>query len=174
MLKDKKGNWVETIEVTEDLWKTTIKETRNGVLKLLEDARKLLNCGGNEAICAGLYTYAIEEYGKLLLLKQYHPSAGIVKIKYKTGFRNHTEKFRIAVKSLPAECTTLKRGIFDTGIFDAKVFDTEKVVADFEARMAVFYSDFLDSGDGIKAVPQVDKELLGKGIEKLRTITLGT
>jgi len=174
MLKDKNGKWVELLEITEDLWKRSIQETLNGVLKLLESAEKLLDNGGNETICAGLYTFAVEEYGKILLLKQYTASNGKVKIKYRNEFRYHPKKFEIAAKNLPSECTTLSRGLFDPEIFDPSIFDTKRVIADLEARMAVFYCDFSDSGDSIKPTPQVDKELLNKVIKKLQTIALGT
>ena len=162
------------LEIKEELWQKSIQETLNGVIMLLNSAEKLLENGGNEAICAGLYTYAVEEYGKFLLLKKCNPSNGKVKIKYKNGFLNHDEKFQIATKALPEECLALSRGMFDPRIFDPKIFDTERVVADFEARMAVFYCDFSDSGDGIKPVPQVDKQLLKKAIQKLQIITFGT
>lgn len=172
MLKDKNGKWVETLEITEDLWKKMMQETLNGVFKLLDSAEKHLDNGGNEAICAGLYTYAVEEYGKILLLQQYKPSSGKVKIKYKNGFRNHVAKFSMAINNLPDECITLRQGVFVSGIFDPKIFDAGQI-ADCEARLAIFYSDFTDTDDNIKPVPSVDKNRLKKAINQLRTIALG-
>ena len=173
-MKDAKGHWVEFLEIKEELWKKSIQETLNRIPKLLESAEKLLDNGGNEAICSGLYTYAVEEYGKVLLLKQCSPSDGKVKIKYKNGFLNHDEKFKVAAEALPEECKILSSGLWDSAIWDVDIFDTERVVADFEARMAIFYCDFLDSGDDIKPVPQVDKARLKKAINKLRLKALGT
>lgn len=173
MLKDKNGDWVKILEITEELWKSVIKEIPQGILRLLESSERLLDNGGNEAICAGLYTYAVEEYGKLLLLKGYSPIAGKVEIKYKNEFRYHPPKFEKAIKALPGECLTLSRGVFDPAIFDPAIFDTG-LVANLEARTGVFYCDFLDSGDGIKPVPEVDKELLRKAIGELRKTVLGT
>ncbi len=169
MLKDDKGDWVEILEITEEVWKKCIQETLQGVLELLESAEKLLDNGGNEAICTGLYTYAVEEYGKILLLKQYTPSKGKVQVKYKKEFRNHTKKFEIAIKTLPSECTTLHEGAFDETVFDPEFFDV-KSVADWEARMAVFYCDFSNSGDSIKPIPTVDRKLLKDALSKLREI----
>lgn len=174
MLKDKNGDWVKILVITEELWKKIMKETLQRILRLLESAEILLDNGGNGAICAGLYTYALEEYGKMLLLKQSSHVAGKVKIKYKNGFRHHPTKFRLAIKNLPNECTTLRRAIFDPKIFDSNIFDTEQVIADLEARMAVFYTDFLDSGDGVKPIPPVDKKLLKNAIDILRKIAHGT
>ena len=169
MLKGKKRRKVEILEITEELWKRSITETLHGVLELLESAEKLLDNGGNKTICAGLYTFAVEEYGKVLLLNQYIPFKGKVKIKYNREFIDHTKKFEIAVKILPSECTTIHEGIFDEAIFDEEIFDV-KQVADFEARMAVFYCDFSDSGDDIRPVPAVDRTLLKTAIGKLRAI----
>lgn len=75
-----------------------MQETLNGIFALLDSVERLLQNGGNEAIAAGLYMYAVEEYGKLLLLKNYRPSSGKVTIGYKNEFRNHKAKFDIAVK----------------------------------------------------------------------------
>ena len=148
-----------------------MQETLNGIIKLLDSVEKLMQNGGDKAICAGLYTYAIEEYGKLLL-KQYGPSSGKVKIKYRNEFRSHNAKFSIAFKQLPRECTTLHKGIFDPKIFDPQIFDTPEI-ADCENRQAVFYSDFANSG-GIKRVPSVDRNRLEKAVSSLKTIALGT
>lgn len=172
MLKDKDGKWVENLEIAEELWKRTIEETLHGTVRLLQSAEKLLEGGGDEAICAGLYTYAVEEYGKILLLKQYTPSAGKVTIKFKDLFRAHSKKFGAAADNLPKECTTLKGPVFDPRVFDSRVFDTKEVIADFEARTAIFYCDLLDSADGIRPVPQVDMGRLTKAIRTLQTKTL--
>jgi AbiV family abortive infection protein len=137
----------------------------------LESAEKFLDNGGEIAICAGLYTYAVEEYGKLLLLNKCKPSGGMVEIRFRDWFRNHTDKFNIANENLPDECKTLHKGAFSRA-FRSQDFDTE-TVADFEARLAIFYSDFTDRGD-IKRVPSVDKDLLKKAINKLTTIAFGT
>jgi len=173
MLKDKNGNWVRILEITEELWKKMMQETLNGVIKLLESAQRLLDSGGNEAICAGLYSFAVEEYGKILLLKKCTQSCGKVKIKYKNEFRRHDAKFDIAIKNLPDECIKIHEAAFKKEDFEPEDFDTEDVAADFEARLALFYSDFTDLGDGVKSIPLVDKERLKKAISQLRTIALG-
>jgi len=142
-----------------------------GVLELLESAEILLDNGGNEAICAGLYTYAMEEYGKFLLVKQSSRVAGKVKIKYRKGFRNHPEKFRLAIENLPNECTNLGEFGFEKGFEQG--FERGEVILNLEARMAVFYCDFTDSGDGIKSAPPVNKTMLKNAINKLRMIVLG-
>jgi len=174
MLKDKKGNWVEILKIPEELCKKIVQETLKGILRLLDSAQILLDNGGDEAVCAGLYTYALEEYGKILLLKQTSHVAGEVEIEYRKGFRCHRRKFRLALENLPNECKTLYEADFDAEDFESSDFETEDIIADFEARMAVFYSDFTDSGRDIKPVPPVDTKLLRNAMNTLQTIALRT
>ena len=172
MLKDEKGHWVEILEIGEELRKRIIEETLQGILRLLESAEKLLNSEGNVAICLGLYTFAVEEYGKVLLLKKYTSSNGKVKIQYKNGFRNHDTKFILAIKNLPSECITVGMFGFDSG-FD-ECFERGETSSDEEARWAVFYTDILASGDGIKPDPIVDRTLLKNAMRKLCDIASST
>jgi hypothetical protein len=62
-----KGKKPEIIDIEEDLWKQSIKNTYEGTVKKLQSARKLLEF--DKDISAGLYTYALEEFGKMILLK---------------------------------------------------------------------------------------------------------
>ena len=93
---------------------------KNGVLtlilKLLDSAQILFDNKGNVEICAGLYTYAVEEYGKIVLLKKSRKIDGHAKIKYFKGFRDHYTKFRLGIKNPPLECTTLRIGLVDPNI----------------------------------------------------------
>ena len=74
------------------------------------DSRGLLTAAG------GLYTYALEEYGKMLLLGSLPKKGGIVSVSYREIFRSH-RKFEAALGALPAECGQLKRGPFNPAIF---------------------------------------------------------
>ena len=155
-----------------------MQQTLDGIIRLLDASNKLLLNGGNEAICAGLYTYAVEEYGKLLLLKQCVPSNGKVTIDYEKIFRDkrHENKYRAAIENLEKqapECTILMKGLCNSAIFNSQIFDTTApIIVDFKTRMAIFYCDIADSGDGIKQVPPVDKSLLKNAIGKLKIIAL--
>jgi hypothetical protein len=62
-----KGKKPKIIDIEEDLWKQSIKNTYEGTVKKLQSARKLLEF--DKDISAGLYTYALEEFGKMILLK---------------------------------------------------------------------------------------------------------
>jgi hypothetical protein len=161
--------------ISEELWKQLLQETLNGVIKMLDASNLLLSNGGNEAISAGLYTYAVEEYGKILLLKKCVPTNGKVTINYSQIFRDsrHDNKFPSAIKDFEnqaPECIILAKGMFDPAIFDLKIFDnTPPIIADFTTRMAIFYCD-IDSKDKIIQVPAVDKSVLTTAIDKLKTI----
>jgi hypothetical protein len=159
--------------VTEEAWRKIMPEIVARSITLLDFAEKLLDKNGNEVLCAGLYTYAVEEYGKLLLLKKYQPVNGKVEITYRDEFCDHYEKFKEASKLL-SDSTILRRPIFDPAIFDPAIFDTQAVIADFEARMAIFYTDFNNMGDGIVPVPPVERNRLKIEISKLRTIITKT
>jgi hypothetical protein len=77
--------------MTEEIWKNSTHETVNRIMTLLDSSENLLDNGGN--VCTGLYTYAVEEHGKLLFLKKYSPVSDKVTILYRDEFRDHIEKF---------------------------------------------------------------------------------
>jgi AbiV family abortive infection protein len=162
-----------TIVVTEELWKDTMRETIKRILNLLDSSEKLLQNKGDVALCAGLYTYAVEEHGKLLFLQDDVTVSGNVTIVYKEEFRNHAVKIPKALANLPIECKLLRTPIFDPAIFDPNIFDTQEVLADFEARMAIFYTDFKDSRTELLFAPPVEADKLAIAIKKLREIVSG-
>ena len=169
-LKDGKNRWVKNLIISEDLRNKTIEIALQRILKLLDSAQILLDNGGPVTICAGLYTYAVEEYGKIVLLRKSRKIDGHVRVKYKQGFRDHNTKFRFGIKNLPSACITLRIGAFDSNVFDPKIFDTETVIADFKSRMSVFYTNFLESGINIESVPLVSEQKLKIAILTLRKI----
>lgn len=122
-------------------------------------------------VMAGVYTFAIEEYGKLLMLSRLTPMASRVRIPYATGFRNHLEKFNAAIADLPPECTSLA-GAFDPELFDPQIFSTG-VITDFEARQAIFYSDIDETGNGVIGTPQIEMDRLVAAAHSLRNRVLG-
>jgi AbiV family abortive infection protein len=167
----RQGNdWVMTLPISEELWKKAMQESQNRILTLLDSSEKLLDNGGNSALCAGLYTYAVEEYGKILLIKKYPAISGKVTIKYKQEFRKHDKKFEEATKNLPKECIDLKQGCYDPRYYDPMCYDTESVIADFKSRMSIFYTDFTDYATEIKSVPNIDSNKLKIAINELRKV----
>ena len=167
------------ITLTEKTWNDLKQSTLKGIIELLDASQTLLSNNGNKEICAGLYSYAFEEYGKYLRLTDYSPEKNRVEIDYYDIFRErrHEKKFKRASDDLKnrgaVECTILSKGFFDPAIFDPKIFDTRPPVnLDFQARMGVFYCDLNDTKTSIRMTPDVDIVLLEKAIRKLRDIVL--
>ena len=135
----KKGkSWVEYIYITEELRKKIVAIALKRILTLLESAKILLEQGGDPTISAGIYTYAVEEYGKIVLLRESPQIDGKIKVEFRRGFKNHYKKIKLAVDQLPDECKFLRTGIFDPRIFDPNIFDTKTVIAN--SQVLVFIS----------------------------------
>lgn len=47
-------------------------------------------------VAAGIYIYAVEEFGKLLLLKNTNVLNGLRRVVYEKEFLSHTKKFKAA------------------------------------------------------------------------------
>jgi AbiV family abortive infection protein len=164
------------MEISEQLWKDLKENTLEGAKKLLDSADKLLSNDGNVAICAGLYSYAVEEYGKFLILDKYRirkNKVNIQKILFK-GRDSHDFKLEAAFRELPDECKYI--GIRYWGNYFPKNFflkgyfpDESSVHADFKSRMAIFYSGLDDSWKAIKPIPLVSKNNLKVAVDKLKT-----
>lgn len=141
------------------------------IVSNLQATKELLRIQGYEDICAGLYTFAIEEYGKILFLQSIPVSTNnTIKFPYKRdgrkGFLNHDEKFSRALddKQLPDNCKKLSKGGFTDRSFTSTGF-IHDIIADFEARMALFYADFKDA-NSILEPPRVDRQLLARAVDE--------
>lgn len=161
-LKDS-NHWVEKLPISKELRDEMIRETADRMFRKVAAVKEFLKVDGYEDICAGLYTFALEEYGKILLLQSY-PTADIIEIKYKDGFMNHHRKFNLIKDALTSECLELNKGDFNKEEFNPEEFNVD-VAADLDSRLGVFYTDFIDSADGIKRIPTVNKEALEKAVQ---------
>lgn len=168
-------DWVETLPITENLWKQLIQETHASAVRNLDASEKLLSNDGSEVISAGLYTYAVEEFGKLLLLVECTALNRQVVVHFKKMFRQHNYKFQAAIEYLRENapgCLVLSKALFDPSIFDPAIFDTSgaTMVKDFETRSAIFYCDIADSGNRIRPTLEVRKDSLERAIKGLRIV----
>ena len=125
----------------------------------------------DKEVSAGIYVYAVEELGKLEVLKN-------VQNGKLPDFRHHNKKFKKAKEYLDTkkhpECFYLNEGAFDSDAFDTDGFDTE-VAPNTNARLGIFYVDLkYDSINqtvtGIKEIPTVDSKLLGDCIDCLENV----
>jgi len=171
ILNEKNGHSI----TSDTLWKilSLLDATRTLINNIDEDVDEneylsITTSTGDPTVAAGLYTFAVEEYGKYLYLKSLEPIDEKYHVDYWKEFRNHPKKFQRALSNLPKECRLVEKGGFtDTGFTDSG-FNTE-VIANFETRLRIFYSDF-DSYFANKIPtqePPVSAKLLKIGVQKL-------
>jgi hypothetical protein len=166
------------LEIVIGLRNDMVRFIQERIIDNLEATKRFL--GLNETkyddICAGIYTYAIEEYGKILFLNSLNPmlppNNNKIKIKYthdNNGFLDHDHKFNLALndKDLPDSCKVLLKGGFTNTGFTKSGF-TQPTIPDFETRMAVFYADFDENKNynSILTPPQVDRGLLENAVHE--------
>lgn len=135
----------------------------SGIRRILASSRALHRTGsalgprdsdGLLAVAAGLYTYAFEEYGKLLLMERLPEKGGVVSVPYREIFRSHGKKFEAASEALPKECWSAEAGYFDPAYFDPAYFDTwGSLEATFPVRVSMFYLDMDSNGEPVVPIP---------------------
>jgi len=169
-------------------WQSIISDTLWRIRSLLDATRTLLNDidededeneyfsttinTGYPTIAAGLYTFAVEEYGKYLYLKSLEPIDEKYHIDYSNEFTNHNKKFERALSNLPDECKLVNLGEGKDTEFDEPDFHDD-IIANFETRLRIFYSDFDPrfANKIPKWEPPVSAKLLKIGVQKLGEIT---
>jgi hypothetical protein len=167
----------EKIVISEKIWKEIFHDTYENILRKLNAAKILI--GDDAEMSAGLYTYAIEEFGKLLLLNQCIFQNGKCTIKYKDEFINHTYKIETAFDFLQenksGQCISLNAGSFSPCGYSWRGFDIGYLV-DFELRLSIFYCDFLFDDNkkvsGVVTPPMVEEDLLRTAIDELEKVVL--
>jgi len=164
-------------KVDKETWRKLISETLFNIHYILESVQVLLDHdikkrkefpGDHPHVAAGLYTYAIEEFGKYLYLRSLTSNDNNYEIDYFVEFRNHSKKFKRSLTHLPSECKLVHSGDFSNTDYVQSGFNTD-IIADFETRKNIFYSDFEDNQ--IQELPNADVELLQIGVNKLLGIT---
>lgn len=118
-------------------------------------------------VAAGLYTFAVEEYGKVLLLKSYSLISDKINLNY-DEFLHHPTKFKKALEKLPEECRIVNSGDYDSNNYAKSDFNTD-VVADFEARKSIFYSDLAEDNTP-KKLPEVNEITLTAALDRFMDI----
>lgn len=109
-----------------------------------------------------LFSFAVEEFGKAILLRRtYERGEMVSKI---VGFYNHKTKLAAAFTEIPSDFLMLHAGAFQTDAFQPGAFDVDRV-ANFEARMQSMYVDW-DERSGTWIGPtDVDQSRLSVSIE---------
>lgn len=166
------------VSVTKEVWDELKQRTHSGIKEKLAASKQLLDSGGSVEIAAGLYTFAVEEYGKLLLLQKSETvkTSNNRIINYASEFANHKKKIELALDDLQLkrheECYVLN----DEGGFDPRSFSwrgfTIGLLADDKARLAIFLRDLSPPNDKplVQPMPRIEKANLSRAIEGLETV----
>jgi hypothetical protein len=165
----------QEIRVSKTTWNEAKRLIKNGIIKKLSAAKQNINI--DIEIAAGIYIYALEEFGKLLVLKESQTVGGKYIIKYRDGFRSHDFKFSKAFDYLQnngyGKCIILSDdGAFTSDAFSWRSF-TIGLVAQTEARLGIFYIDFTNSENDnyeIMKIPTIDTNKLNEAIKKLEEV----
>lgn len=144
------------------------------IIHNLEATKRLLELGEDyKDVCGGIYTYAVEEYGKILFLNNLNPTPennNKIKVRYtnsSNGFLDHKHKFNLALndQDLPESCKWLRQD-FDPEDYDPNDYDIGSK-ANFEARLSIFYADFDEDNkyNSILKPPGVEYGRLVKAVD---------
>ena len=165
------------IHISKETWNEAKRLIKNGITKKLSAAKQ--NIYIDTEIAAGIYIYALEEFGKLLLLNESQTVDGKYIIKYRDGFRSHDFKFNKAFDYLLnngyGEFMILNNDIpaaSTPDAFSSRSFTIE-LLAQTEARLGIFYVDFTKSENDnyeILKIPTVDQNKLNEAINKLEEV----
>jgi hypothetical protein len=159
------------IDIPEEQWKEMMQNVLNGIFQKLTAVKSMQNI--DMYIAAGIYIYAVEEFGKLLLLKNASALSGMRRIVYEKEFLSHTRKFKSAFDYFQANkydsCLVLSEGDFvpsDVVWSDYYI----GLLSNTGARLSVFYSDFAYDKNLnviIETPPAIDLGLLQKASSEL-------
>jgi hypothetical protein len=146
----------------------------NGIKDKLAAAKKMIDY--DKDIAAGIYVYALEELGKLQVLKD-ALNADSHLIKYRDAFLCHGEKFSKAqdcvIKFKHPECMYLTKGFSPISFSDESF--TLALLVQTKARLGVFYVDFdydksTNTATKVKEIPSVDETMLRAAIDGLEDV----
>lgn len=147
-----------------------IKNIQDGIVRKLQSSSQLVQF--DKEIAAGLYTYALEEFGKLLLVKGSKLPNNLYEIN-NDWFKTHKDKFPKAFDYLQennhGQCIELTEGDFAFNDFYWRDFMIG-LTADFAARLTIFYSDFIPNSNNdidVMEIPDVDRNILQSAIVEL-------
>jgi hypothetical protein len=159
----------QEIPISKETWNKAIQLIKNRIIKKLSTAKQ--NIDIDTEIAAGIYIYALDEFGKLLLLKECQVVNGKYIIKFRDGFRSHSVKFK-AFDHLQdngsSECIVSNDGAFTSDAYSWRSY-TIGLLEQTEARLGKFYVDFVQLENNeydISEFANVDRDKLINAINK--------
>jgi hypothetical protein len=174
MLMDANQKKPAHIDISDDQWIQMKQNIRDGILRKIKAVRHMQTIDID--IAAGLYVYAVEEFGKLLLLRKAPLLNGKRNVTYRDEFVYHSPKFREAFNYFQTNgldaCMVLASNFEPNDVVLNDVYIRQ--LANTEARLSIFYSDFAyDNNQNIivERPPDVDSYLVPKATGQLETAT---
>ena len=175
-------------QITETQFESIKSSVRNNIYGIIEVVKKIIQSENETVIpdsrynpnphviyiCAGLYTYAVEEFGKHKLLESCQVNGGLVDLSpIRNSFFSHDKKFELAREALPPECFTLYDSEQDDAMWNLVinnlaypagwVSDTQ---ADFPTRLDLFNVGIENNGQ-VRAMPEINFYDLQHAVERL-------
>lgn len=156
-----------------ELWILGIRGTTwyllENIIYLLESLSENPYRKDNVQLAAtGLYTHALEEYGKLVLLNSIEPVNGrIVLDTIRSELRDHDVKIQLALEDLPEECGRVVKGAFQSTSFQSDSFQTYDSL-DWYTRLDIFNTD-IDGNGNVHPTPRIDLDGLKNAIDEFHT-----
>ena len=139
----------------------------NSALRYLDGAQTLLDRPTLLPHAGVLFSFAVEEFGKAVLLRRaYEEGEGILTI---VGFYDHEAKLEAAAGELPLDLLMLHSGAFHADGFQADGFDVNRV-ANFKARMQSMYVNWDERSRTWIGPTDVDRATLISSIEGVERV----
>ncbi len=114
-----------------------------------------------------LFSYAVEEFGKAVLLRRaYEGGEAMPTI---VDFYDHKAKLQAAFPEIPRDLLMLHVGTFQDDAFEADTFDVDRVAA-FDARMQSMYIGWDERSRTWTGPTDVDRPTLSRSIEGVGVI----
>lgn len=153
--------------IPRDALRAGIEHCLNSALRYLDGARSLVDTPTLLPHVGVLFSFAVEEFGKAVLLRRaYELSEAMPTI---VGFYDHEAKLEAASAEIPPDLLMLHAGAFQADAFQADAFDVDRV-ANFKARMQSMYVGW-DEHSRIWIGPtDVDRPTLSRSIEGIERI----
>lgn len=162
------------IYISKDKWNNAKYSIRDGIIKKLYAAKQTLTI--DKEIAVGIYIYALEEFGKLLLLKNCKKTVdGRYIINYRNEFVNYQVKFGKAFDYLQNnnsyECIVLNN--LNSYTWDS--YSRKRFLVEAEEILGIFNTNFSVTKNNndkydIMKIPNVNENKLNDAINELTKV----
>jgi len=174
--------------ITEEQFERIKRSVRDNIYGIIEVVKKNIQSENERAIpdsrfnpnaniiyiCAGLYTYAVEEFGKHKLLESCQVNGGLVDLSpIRKNFFKHDKKFELAREALPPQCFTLYDSEEDDEMWSLIINNltypagwVSDTTADFATRLDIFNVGIENNGQ-VRATPEINFYDLQHAVERL-------